>query len=202
VQYLWSVFSGYDGWLVVHAFTPYAIALAMQSRMCGLLAAYLYETLTIVLFFTFGYDIGYAGVLESLVQDPTLAIVGVALASTSFESTGTYKRRIEIVALLSFVLTIFFLGSRIGSDRFMWFTNSGGLLPIVWYFARQGEGSILRRNNNAMDAVRVYSLLCVASWGSYTTGSSTFLWMIAVVAVPEVFIEYLSRSKLRSEPLP
>ena len=144
MQYLWSLLSDYDGWLVIHTFAPYVIAMAWQSRMAGLLAAYGYETLTLVLFFAFGYNIGYSGAMEGLVQDPALALVGVALASTTLESTSHDKRRYEVIALVALVVaTLFFLGSPLGTERSMWFMNFGGLLPIIWFFARKDRKSVV-----------------------------------------------------------
>jgi len=155
------MFRDYDGWVVIHTFAPYAIAMAWQSRMAGLLAAYLYETLTLVLFFGFGYNIGYTGAMEGLVQDPVLALIGVVLASTSLESTSRDRKHYETIALVAIVATLFFLGLPAASKRYMEVMNFGGLLPVIW-ISSQEKSRVASGFAIATPSMRYESMACFA----------------------------------------
>lgn len=193
-SHLWFVFYIYDEWVTTHTLFPLLIAVACGSRAWGLVSSFAYESLTILLF-GFGYDMGYSGGIEGLLQDPLQGAIGVCLAPLSATEV---RAKVWLNVLLGIALlaaAVLMLDSIVGSRAFVLWINAGGLLPIGWLYLRGVRGSLLRRNENALDIVRIYLLLCLANLVSYCLDASTFLWMLGIVVLPECILIGLSRRR-------
>ena len=83
---------GFDAWMVPHCLVPFVVAFMYDSLTLGVVGAYLYESLVVILhIIEYGIDADaerfypYAGAISALIQDPLLgfsgALLGVICAS-------------------------------------------------------------------------------------------------------------------------
>ena len=92
---------GFDAWAVPHCLVPFAVAFLHDSLAAGLLGAYLYESLVVLLHVVeVGLDRGaeerfypYAGAVSALLQDPLLGLAGALLGVLCASRYGPVLRR-------------------------------------------------------------------------------------------------------------
>lgn len=91
---------GFDAWAVPHCLAPFAVAFLYDSLAAGLLGAYLYESL-VVLLHVVEYNLDrdaerfypYAGSISALIQDPLLGLMGALLGVLCASRYGPVLRR-------------------------------------------------------------------------------------------------------------
>ena len=91
---------GFDAWAVPHCLVPFAVAFLYDSLAAGLLGAYLYESL-VVLLHVVEYSLDrdadrfypYAGAVSALIQDPLLGLAGALLGVLCASRYGPVLQR-------------------------------------------------------------------------------------------------------------
>lgn len=93
---------GFDAWAVPHCLVPFAVAFLYDSLAAGLLGAYLYESLVVLLHvveYSLDSDTAadrfypYAGAVSALIQDPLLGLVGALLGVLCASRYGPVLQR-------------------------------------------------------------------------------------------------------------
>ena len=156
---------GFDAWAVPHCLVPFAISFLYDSLTAGLLGAYIYESLVVLLHiaeYSFNRDATrfypYAGAISALIQDPFLGLMGALLGILCASRYGPVTQRPPVLWGL---LCLAVLGASAVLSEVLWEPPpSAGLFAILvvpLYVA-----PLLRRHWNK----DIFEMIAVLSWGS------------------------------------